>query len=223
MISKFVSSGTLVLATIFLSSNLPEQPSLRSARLTYVQEKAESKVSKEMLNNIRAASVSIEINEKFQGSGTLIEKDGEMYCLTAAHVIDENCKSIRITQHGKNPITIYASLHKIDREKDYAILKVGTGVFTSKMKFHKDKQELDTPIVHCGSMVGMHHTTTRGTLVGVDRKFARWKCVDQLDITAYYGSSGGGVFDHNGNYIGMIVGGVNPGIVFMVPSREIDF
>lgn len=150
------------------------------------QEIAKTKeVNKTVLSNIRAASVSVEIDEKFCGSGTLIEKNGETWCLTAAHVVSSS-NNIRITQYknGKT-VTVYAAVHKMDKNKDFAVLKVGKGVFESKISFHKNKQEQDTFVIHCGSFCGLHHSLTRGMLVEVDRQFAKWKCVDQLDITAY--------------------------------------
>lgn len=219
MFAKFFSVIALAI-TIAVAGPLVATQQPTSAPVVQVQKQPADKA---LLNNIRAASVSVEIDERFCGSGTLIEKDGEMYCITAAHVVFEKANSIRVTQHGKKTVTIYASVHKIDRKQDWAVLKVGKGVFESKITFLKDKQELDTPVIHCGSMIGFHHTVTRGTLAGVDRVFSRWEVIDQLDITANRGSSGGGVFDEQGNYLGMVVGGHEGRIVFMVPSRLIDF
>jgi hypothetical protein len=45
---------------------------------------------------------------------------------------------------------------------------------------------------------------------------------DQTTVTAFPGSSGGGVYLQNGEYVGMIVRGAGEGFNLMVPVRRIE-
>jgi S1-C subfamily serine protease len=195
-------------------------------------------VKKEVLDHIRNVAVSIELNDRCIGSGTLFEKDSEFYVITARHVVQAaKGKQLRAAQmlHDKKPISVNAEVIRQCEHTDVAVLKVGQGVFSKGVTFYRDccqpnqgkPPQLDTPIVHCGSMEGLHHTVTRGYIVGLDRDM-RDMCdlgpckADQADITASFGSSGGGVFLVDGRYIGMAYAGAPQRIIFFVPIRQIQ-
>lgn len=194
-------------------------------------------VEKSVLDHIRSVSVSIEWAGRCHGSGTLFDKDGETWCITANHVVDAaRGKQLRVAQrfHDRKHVAVNAEIVRQCRKTDVAILKIGQGVFGPGAKFYNDccqsngkPPALDTPIVHCGSMNGLHHTISRGYLVGLDRDM-KDQCLsvgpqhaDQADLTAYYGSSGGGVFLADGRFIGMAYAGIPQRIVFFVPIRQI--
>jgi S1-C subfamily serine protease len=192
-------------------------------------------IKKSVLDHIRSVSVSIEWNGRCHGSGTIFDKDGESWCLTACHVVEAaQGRQIRVSQYRPNGkvISVNAEVVRADTCTDVALLKIGKGVFGTGAQLYTDccreggkPPELDTPIVHCGSMAGLHHTITRGYLVGVDRDVKGIlehgpKLADQADLTGSYGSSGGGVFLADGRFIGMVYAGIPQRIVFFVPIRR---
>jgi len=185
-------------------------------------------VPKAVLEHIRSVSVSIECSGRCRGSGTLFDKDGETWCLTANHVVDAaEGKQLRVSQYrqDRKAVSINAEIHRRDKDADVALLKLGQGVFGKGAKFYACARppEIDTPVVHCGSMAGLHHTISRGYLTGRDRQIKELHggaLFDQADFTGYYGSSGGGVFLTDGRYIGMVSAGIVQRIVFFVPVRR---
>lgn len=187
--------------------------------------------------HIRAVSVSLTVDGRFAGSGTVFERAGETIVVTAAHILTDGAP-IRVTQPGAdngNPgtLSLVAEVVTVDEARDLAILSVGAGVFqiharmpcrcgkTCRCDPCRCRPPLDTPIIHCGSMSAQHQTVTRGYVVGFDRqRFRDGQKLDQADLTAWCGSSGGGVFDTAGNYIGMVTRGENHGhITYYVPVR----
>ena len=192
-------------------------------------------VKKEVLDQIRSVSVSIEWNGQCHGSGTIFDKDGETWCVTANHVVTAaQGRQLRVSQYRSQnrAISVNAEIVRRDKNSDLALLKLGKGIFGPGARLYKEccraegkPPDLDTPIVHCGSMAGLHHTITRGYLVGLDREMKGVlengpALADQADFTGYYGSSGGGVFLTDGQFIGMVYAGIPQRIVFFVPIRR---
>ena len=96
-------------------------------------------------------------------------------------------EQIRVTQHkieagAAKVVSVNAEVFSQCENTDVAILKVGKGVFGPGAKFYRDCCQpdpttgekgdppgVDTPIVHCGSPRGLHHTVSRGYIVGLNR------------------------------------------------------
>jgi len=101
------------------------------------------------------------------------------------------------------------------------------------VKFKLDKQYIPTigvSVVHVGSLLGQFgaNSFTNGLVSQTGRllpgKGAESKIFDQTTVTAFPGSSGGGVFlAETGEYIGMLTQGVQKlqGFNFIVPIRRI--
>lgn len=96
---------------------------------------------------------------------------------------------------------------------------------------NKDGDEKIVPIgtrlYHVGSLLGQvgSNSMTTGIVSQVGRVLggiARGAEFDQTTVTAFPGSSGGGVFLENGEYVGMIVRGAGEGFNFMVPIRRME-
>lgn len=84
---------------------------------------------------------------------------------------------------------------------------------------------IGTRLYHVGSLLGQvgSNSMTTGIVSQVGRvlgDIARGAEFDQTTVTAFPGSSGGGVFLENGEYVGMIVRGAGEGFNFMVPIRR---
>jgi hypothetical protein len=100
-------------------------------------------------------------------------------------------------------------------------------------KFKTDKNyipAIGTKLVHVGSLLGQFgaNSFTNGLISQTGRtlagKGANVKVFDQTTVTAFPGSSGGGVFlEDTGDYVGMLTQGVQKlqGFNFIVPVRRI--
>lgn len=93
--------------------------------------------------------------------------------------------------------------------------------------FYLDKEDpiipIGTQLFHVGSLLGQmgSNSMTSGIISQVGRIFGKVE-FDQTTVTAFPGSSGGGVFLQDGRYVGMIVRGAGEGFNLMVPVRRMS-
>tara|TARA_B100000900_G_C20585394_1_gene719342 strand:+ start:1559 stop:2104 length:546 start_codon:yes stop_codon:yes gene_type:complete len=164
-------------------------------------------------------------------SGTYITYRGEYFILTSAHGIVGDCSTIMI-MHIEETITC-ERLVAIDREKDYAILKIpemksrkAIRIPQALARWKKSYNLLDETY-YTGYPNSIGPTTWTGTIAGFTGDYLI------LQSYAWSGSSGSGVFDERGELIGIImaldVGQSEFGIevlenfVIVVPVWNIDF
>ena len=103
------------------------------------------------------------------------------------------------------------------RAKDYA--KDGVDFY---LKEENDRIiPIGTDLFHVGSLLGQMgaNSMTTGIISQVGRTLDKFE-YDQTTVTAFPGSSGGGVYLQNGQYVGMIVRGAGEGFNLMVPVRR---
>lgn len=92
-------------------------------------------------------------------------------------------------------------------------------------RFHLDLKSpiipIGTELFHVGSLLGQmgSNSMTSGIVSQVGRTYGKVE-FDQTTVTAFPGSSGGGVFLQDGTYVGMIVRGAGEGFNLMVPIRR---
>lgn len=103
------------------------------------------------------------------------------------------------------------------RAKDYA--KTSAQFYISP---DKPIISIGTPLFHVGSLLGQMgaNSMTSGIVSQVGRVENKFE-FDQTTVTAFPGSSGGGVFLQDGRYMGMIVRGAGEGFNLIVPIRRI--
>ena len=113
-----------------------------------------------------------------------------------------------------------------DDGEDLALLMVRAKDYgKASAKFYLDKEEIIIPIgtqlYHVGSLLGQMgaNSMTSGIISQVGRIHGKVE-FDQTTVTAFPGSSGGGVFLQDGRYVGMIVRGAGEGFNLMVPVRR---
>lgn len=101
------------------------------------------------------------------------------------------------------------------RKKDYIVTTV---VFDLKSGI----PDIGTELFHVGSLLGSMgaNSMTTGIYSQVGR-LADKKVFDQTTVTAFPGSSGGGVFRRDGTYVGMLVRGAGETFNLTVPMRRI--
>lgn len=178
--------------------------------------------------------------QKGTGSGTFIKED---FVITAAHVVSDSFKAkenvkVIMLKRNKNREEIGSKIYDAKiiaysnsrRGEDIAILQIiRKNTFSKNAVFTKESDLLfpgvGTEVWHCGSLLGKYRQSiVKGRISAIGRRIRNEKVFDQLDIGAYSGSSGGGVFDEKGHYIGMLTTGVERGgnLHCFIPTRRIQ-
>lgn len=113
-----------------------------------------------------------------------------------------------------------------DTGQDLAILIVRkTGYNQSSANFYLDKEipPIGTKLFHVGSLLGTSgaNSMTAGIVSQIGRIIPESKFeLDQTSVTAFPGSSGGGVYLEDGRYMGMLVRGAGEQFNMIVPVRR---
>ena len=170
------------------------------------------------------------------GSGVLFSRDGCTFCWTAGHVVDTLrnedgswapatiVREVRVDGLYQESVEIEAKViaySEADECQDIAILELVTPLSDSTI-FAKDQvYPTGTSVVHVGSMRGLYNSVTLGIISQTDRDILENGIMfDQTCAISHPGSSGGGVYLLDGQCIGLLVRGGNPGLGFIVPVRR---
>ena len=110
--------------------------------------------------------------------------------------------------------------------EDLALLRVRKkGFIKTSARFFLDNKlpKLGTRLVHVGSLLGSvgSNSLTDGVMSQHGRLIGK-TVYDQTTVTAFPGSSGGGVYLTDGRYIGMLVRGAGEGFNLIVPIRRLQ-
>jgi len=110
--------------------------------------------------------------------------------------------------------------------EDLALLMVRAKDYgRDSAKFHLNEDSpiipIGTQLFHVGSLLGQMgaNSMTSGIIAQVGRIDGKVE-FDQTTVTAFPGSSGGGVFLTDGTYVGMLVRGAGQGFNLVVPIRR---
>jgi hypothetical protein len=111
-----------------------------------------------------------------------------------------------------------------DHGEDLALLRVRKkGFIKTSARFYLDKDipKLGTRLLHVGSLLGQQGSNSMTTGIMSQHGRLIGKTVyDQTTVTAFPGSSGGGVYLEDGRYVGMLVRGAGEGFNLIVPARR---
>lgn len=112
-----------------------------------------------------------------------------------------------------------------DHGEDLALLRVRkTNLTPHRVCFYLDKKipELGTTLYHVGSLLGHggSNSMTRGIMSQHGRVYKGF-VYDQTTCAAFRGSSGGGVYLEDGQYVAMIVRGAGETFNLVVPMRRL--
>ena len=132
-----------------------------------------------------------------QGSGFVIREDGAI--ATNYHVIS-NASDIRI-KAGDKIFTVDGFLH-IDKENDVVILKADAKGLLSVKIGNIDKINVGEKVYVISSPQGLENTISDGILSGL-REITPERKILQITAPVSEGSSGGPVFNKNGEVIGI--------------------
>ena len=116
-----------------------------------------------------------------------------------------------------------------DNGEDLALLMVRARDYAKAgSKFRLEKSDdnivpIGTQLFHVGSLLGQMgaNSMTTGIISQVGRTLGKVE-YDQTTVTAFPGSSGGGVYLTDGRYVGMLVRGAGEGFNLIVPVRRME-
>ncbi len=233
---KMILLGGLLgvfMTTNFLVLNYEQQKDVHKYKVVSPQYNISQKqaINRSTGSSVRILSMNAGMMAISSLSGTYITYRGEYFILTSAHGIVGDCSTIMI-MHIEETITC-ERLVSIDREKDYAILKIpemksrkAIRIPQALARWKKSYNLLDETY-YTGYPNSIGPTTWTGTIAGFTGDYLI------LQSYAWSGSSGSGVFDERGELIGIImaldVGQSEFGIevlenfVIVVPVWNIDF
>ena len=167
--------------------------------------------------------------QKGAGSGVIISKDG--YIITNAHVItnSESGKladsiTIRLNSLKEYKATIIGS----DRDSDIALLKIDAKNLSSATIGNSDKLKVGEQIIAVGNPLGeLGGTVTSGIVSATNREITvenNKMTLIQIDAAINPGNSGGGLFNLDGELIGIVNAKTTDvtveGLGFAIPVSE---
>lgn len=158
------------------------------------------------------------------GSGVIISTDG--YIITNNHVID-GASTITVTLHDNKSYT--ATLVATDSQTDIAVLKIDADDLTPVVIGDSSKLEVGDTAVAIGNPLGeLGGSVTSGIISGLEREItldSETMNLMQIDAAINPGNSGGGVFNDNGELVGIVVAKASSidveGIGFAIPVNDI--
>lgn len=137
------------------------------------------------------------------GSGVIISEDG--YIITNQHVIDG---ATRITVATKDGNTYEATLVGANETADIAVVKINATGLTPAVLGDSDQLSAgDTAIVIGNPLGTLGGTVTYGIISATDRELVvngSSKDLIQTDASISPGNSGGGLFNGNGELVGIV-------------------
>lgn len=158
------------------------------------------------------------------GSGVIISSDG--YIVTNNHVIESSNK-INVTL--KNGTSYEASLIGRDDETDLAVIKIDASNLTPVVYGNSSALEVGDLSVVIGNPLGsLGGTVTAGIVSALDRSITidgKSMSLLQTDASINPGNSGGGMFNQNGELVGIVVakssGSDVEGLGFAIPVNKV--
>lgn len=158
------------------------------------------------------------------GSGVIIDSDG--YIVTNNHVIENAGKIVVKLKNGKE---FGAVLVGTDPQTDVAVLKISASGLQAAQYGDSSKLSVGQLTVIIGNPLGqLGGTATTGILSALDREVEIGGIsftLLQTDASINPGNSGGGMFDGNGNMIGLVVakskGSDVEGLGFAIPINKV--
>ena len=138
------------------------------------------------------------------GSGIIISQDG--YILTCAHVVS-GATSVKVQINGSDQ-SYDATVVGVDSTSDIAVLKIDTTGLTPAVIGDSDKLAVGETTVAVGNPLGtLSNTVTQGIVSALNRQVTvedNNMTLIQTDTSISPGNSGGGLFNANGELIGVV-------------------
>jgi|14_taG_2_1085336.scaffolds.fasta_scaffold04995_3 hypothetical protein len=165
---------------------------------TYKAEKASLNIEEA---NTRRATIKIFTPSGGHGSGSLYYYKDKFIVLTAGHVVEEEGLYVLVDKWGEER---FGSLIYTDSKHDFAVISTTefskTRPLWLKLPPYDIRKNIDRGLIFSGYPSSLPLLTTRGKAAGFRGE------VLYMHSAAWMGSSGSNVFDHSGNFIGILYG-----------------
>jgi V8-like Glu-specific endopeptidase len=221
----------LFLLVVFSLHPQPESPYSYETTSTHYSVSDKQAIRRSVNSAVRVVSMDFAAGNMSSLSGTYFTSKGKFYVLTSAHGILKGCESIIVFHLEENKNCI--NMVKIDRQSDYDIFQVEKIDSREPIKipnalanWRKSYNLLDKTY-YTGYPNSIGPTTWTGSISGFTGEYLI------IQSYAWSGASGSGVFDEQGELIGIVmaldVGSNEYGyqvlnnFVILVPVWKIDF
>lgn len=159
------------------------------------------------------------------GSGVVLTADG--YIVTNHHVID-GASAVRVRLSGGD--TCAATLIGTDSKTDLAVLKIEAADLVPAKLSDSSKARVGDFVIAIGNPLGeLGGTVTEGIISARDREITidgQAMTLLQTSAAVNPGNSGGGLFDLNGELVGVVnsksAGSDIEGLAFAIPSNTVQ-
>ena len=192
-------------------------------------------IKKSRQSTVQIVSILAEQGMISTSSGTYFESAGGYFVVGVAHGIVSECDMVKIVVNGV--LHDCKKIIAIDQSADYSIIQVDEISDRTPIQIPRDlpnnKQWIKSfsmlnKVVYTGYPNNIGPMTIQGHVAGFSRSNYAY-----IVSYAWQGSSGSGVFDHNGKYIGYVVAidvgqtemGVQilENVVLVMPAYNIDW
>ena len=218
--AKFSGSGKVVIQQVAPSSTADSAPGSDSS-ITAASSSGSSLTTEQVADLVSPSVVVITTEqvvysqwswygqnqvESGAGSGVIISSDG--YILTCAHVVD-GASTITVTIGDKD---YTATLVGEDTTSDIAVIKIDADGLTPATVGNSDSLKVGQSVMAVGNPLGeLGGTVTGGMISALNRSVTiqgsssvNTMSLIQMDASVSPGNSGGGLFNMNGELIGIV-------------------
>lgn len=225
----------LCLLTIFcMSQILPITNYYRPSEVNFTMAVVENTVLQEQIYAVMPACVFVEAESYYEdwsdeyqfsgwsGSGVIVSEDGVI--VTTGHVVD-GAASITVRLNDGREFEA-VDWYK-EKSTDLGIIKIDSHSLPIVSIGDSDNEFLGNQVFIIGCPFGeeLYNTVTTGIVSGIQRDidFFGDKLMLQVDSQSWPGNSGGGLFNLEGELIGILVGGMRgyDGVSLCIPSNVV--
>lgn len=139
------------------------------------------------------------------GSGVILSEDG--YIVTNAHVIENLVDEDSIQIKLYNGKTVGAKLIGYDTRTDLAVLKINENALPFASLVDSTQLVLGQDVFAIGNPLGLGKSVSNGIISALEKEIyvnRVYLTVIQTNAAVNAGNSGGGLFDNNGNLVGIV-------------------
>ncbi|MCR5636570.1 MAG: trypsin-like peptidase domain-containing protein [Clostridiales bacterium] len=223
--SKSNSSGLTINQVERQSASATPASSTPDLSVAEITEKAADSVVEITTESVATGSFMQQYITSGAGSGVIISKDG--YIITNNHVI-ENARSISVTL--RNGESYDAELIGSDSTLDVAIIKIDAEDLTPAVFGDSEALKVGDTAIAIGNPLGqLGGTVTTGIISALDRDIdidGNTMSLMQTNAAINPGNSGGGLFNGQGELIGLVVakssGSDVEGLGFAIPINDVS-
>ena len=181
-----------------LLNNLKSDTALEVMSNYHKEIKSIVEEKKDIVNKLIQTNVLINNSSNYStSSGVVLHIDNNYYVLSASHILTKETDKVFVIS---NDVPYLLSFVKQDKKYDLSLFKfVLKPESLTPTKIALNEPNVGDPIIAVGNPDGMEDAVTRGHII------KKTKDTYFIDALIYFGSSGGGIFNNNGELVGINV------------------